>query len=293
MTHPAPADRMIGTAHGLRLHVRDWRPAAAVGEPVICLPGLARPLEDFTELAERLSSAEGGSRRVVAISARGRGQSDRDPDASRYDVKVEAADVLSVMDALSIPHGAVVGTSRGGIQAMALAAMRPGAVRALVLNDVGPVIDLRGLIRIRGYLGSTGAPANWTEATNLSRQMFADRFPALGDADFERLARRTWRESGDALEPNYDRALVNAFAGLDLERPVPPLWALFDAVAGAPTMVIRGERSDILSAASVAEMARRRPGLRIVEVPGQGHAPLLADRPTQDAIAAFLGAASV
>ena len=285
------ADRRIATIHGLRLHARDWSPTDPQGLPVVCLPGLARGLEDFTELAEHLASPAGGDRRVVAISARGRGLSDRDPVPARYDVRVEAGDVLAVADALGLAHAAAIGTSRGGLQAMALGALRPGFARAVVLNDVGPVVEPQGLLRIRGYLAAATAPRTWDEAETAVVDLFGARFPALGPAEFRRMARRTWRETPSGLEPLTDPALTRSLETLDLEKPLPTVWPLFDGLATVPVMAIRGETSDILSAATLRAMQARRPDLVILEVPGQGHAPQLADAPTLSAIAAFLQSA--
>ncbi|MFD1701866.1 alpha/beta fold hydrolase [Methylopila henanensis] len=284
----APQDRRVATIHGPSLHVRDWTPADAESPPVVCLPGLSRPLEDFTELAEHLASPEGGGRRVLAISARGRGLSDRDPDPKRYDVTVETGDILTVLDALGVGRAILVGTSRGGMQAMMLAAIRPSVVAGIVLNDIGPVIEPDGLIRIRDYLKERAAPRNWREATDAVAALMAERFTALGSTDFERIARRTWRQEGHEFVALADPALVRTFEGLDLTKPLPPLWTLFDALAATPLMAIRGSASDILSAETFAAMRARRPDMAAIEVPGEGHAPQLADRPTFDAIAAFV-----
>ncbi|GLK55482.1 pimeloyl-ACP methyl ester carboxylesterase [Methylopila capsulata] len=282
-------DRRIATTHGLRLHVRIWSPLEPRGLPVVCLPGLARGLEDFTELAEHLVSPVGGDRRVVAISARGRGLSDRDPIPARYDVRVEAGDVLAVADALGLAHAALIGTSRGGLQAMALGALRPGFGRAVILNDVGPVIELQGLLRIRRYLAAATAPRTWDEAETAVVDLFGARFPALGPDGFRRMARRTWREtSGGGLVPLADPALTRSLESLDLEKPLPTLWPLFDGLAGVPLMAIRGETSDILSAETLRAMKARRPDLVVLDVPGQGHAPQLGDPATLSAITAFL-----
>lgn len=289
---PVPIrDRRVATVHGLQLHVRDWRPLRPAGEVVLCLPGLTRPLEDFTELAERLSSPEGGGRRVVAVSMRGRGASDRDPDPRRYDVRVEIGDIVAVLDALGLAHGVVLGTSRGGLHAMALAAIRPGFASAVILNDIGPAIDARGLIRIRSYLSAAEALRDWDAATQATERLLSERFPALGRADFERIARRTWRDAADGLETQYDPKLIGAaFAGLDLEKPLPSVWPLFDALASVPLMAIRGEHSDILAPKTLEAMNARRPDMTIFESRGQGHAPQLADPEAFAAIEGFLAA---
>ncbi|GBD48501.1 alpha/beta fold hydrolase [Methylopila sp. Yamaguchi] len=284
-------DRRIATTHGLRLHVRAWSPPEPHGLPVVCLPGLARGLEDFNELADHLASPAGGGRHVVAISARGRGLSDRDPKPARYDVRVEASDVLAVADALGLAHAALIGTSRGGLQAMALGALRPGFGHAVILNDVGPVIEPQGLLRIRSYLAAATAPKTWDEAESAVVDLFGARFPALGPAEFRRMARRTWRETAEGgLAPLTDPALMRSLESLDLEKPLPTLWPLFDGMAGVPLMAIRGETSDILSRETLRAMKARRPDLVVLDVPGQGHAPQLGDPLTLAAVTAFLAA---
>jgi pimeloyl-ACP methyl ester carboxylesterase len=286
-----PVDRMVRAGDGLRLHVRDWAPPHPRGAPVVCLPGLARTAEDFEDLALHLASETGGSRRVIAISARGRGESDRDPDPGRYRMDVEAADALLVLDALSVSGPFLVGTSRGGLQAMTIAAIRTGFWRAAVLNDVGPVLEARGLRRIRDQISRAGRPRDWRAAEEQTAALNRAFFPSLTETDFARWARRTWREGADGLEPTCDPALARIFVGLDLDQPLPALWALFDALAGTPTMVVRGALSDVLSASAVSEMRTRRSDLAVHEVPDQGHAPLLGDRPTMEAIARFFDSA--
>lgn len=289
MSPPAIVDHRIAVADGLALHARDWRPERPSGAAALCLPGLSRPLDDFTELAEFLASPQGGNRRVIALSARGRGASDHDPDPKRYDVAVETGDVFATLAALDLTRVAVVGTSRGGLQAMMLAAMKPDALAAVVLNDVGPVVEAAGLARIRDYLSADVAPpTNWADAAERVAALMGPGFPALGQADFERVARRTWRETPDGLRPQSDPALVATFAALDLTKPLPALWPLFDALAKTPLMTVRGATSDILSRDTFAAMRARRPDMTAFETPGQGHAPQLADRPTLEAIRRFL-----
>jgi len=277
-------DLFVPVADGLTLHVRDHRPAGSRGAPVVCLPGMSRTLEDFDALAVRLA-ADG--RRTVSISARGRGLSDRDPDPSRYQLKIEAEDALLVLDRLEIERAHVIGTSRGGLQAMMIGALRPAALRSVVLNDIGPVVETDGLRRIRDSLADVASPVDFAEAAAGLAKRHGERFPALRHDDFEHWARRAWRETPEGLEPASDPALLSIFDGIDLDQPGPPIWPLFDTLAGAPLMVVRGEFSDILSEETVALMKARRP-VSVVVTAGQGHAPLLDDEPTLAAIAAFL-----
>jgi pimeloyl-ACP methyl ester carboxylesterase len=126
---------------------------AGCGLPVVCLPGLSRHSADFHELALALASDDDHPRRVLALDYRGRGRSDRDPNWRNYDVRVELNDVLQVLAATGVEQAVFVGTSRGGLITMALSAAQPAMIRAAVLNDIGPVIEGRGLARIRGYVG--------------------------------------------------------------------------------------------------------------------------------------------
>lgn len=280
-------DAFLAVAYGLKLHVREWRPDAPVGLPVVCLPGLARTLEDFVPLADALSAR---GRRVLAISARGRGLSDRDPDPSRYQLVVESNDVIALLDGLGITRAVFVGTSRGGLQSMMIAALRPALPHAVVLNDIGPVIEREGLMRIRDALMDASVPADHVDGAARLRAAHGHRFPALTDEDWSRWSRRAWRDAPDGLEPACDPALSSTVASIDFDQPLAPLWPLFDALAAIPVMIVRGERSDILSEASLGELQARRPDLEVHVTPGQGHAPLLDDQPAMEAIARFLEA---
>src|SRR5262252_9532344 len=141
----------VSAQDGLRLHVRAHGARTSRALPVVCLPGLARTAADFDTLAVALASDR--ERRVLALDYRGRGKSDYDRKPANYNLQVELADVLSVLTALGIGRAAFVGTSRGGILTMLLAVARPAGLAGCVLNYIGPVIDLEGLIRIKGYVG--------------------------------------------------------------------------------------------------------------------------------------------
>jgi pimeloyl-ACP methyl ester carboxylesterase len=226
---------------------------------------------------------------VIALDYRGRGLSDYDRDPANYTLQTELADVLAVATALDCLPAVFVGTSRGGILAMVLAALRPTALAGVVLNDIGPVIEPKGLMRIKGYVGKLPQPRTFEEAAEILRRLFDAQFPALTQADWLASARRTFKEDKGRLVPTYDVNLAKTMAGFDLERPLPPLWKEFDALRHVPVMAIRGANSDLLSAETLAAMGARHPALETLEVADQGHAPLLADADTISRIADFVG----
>ena len=273
----------ISAADGLRLHARDYGERFWQTTPVICLPGLARTSADFHELAVRLSTDSQAPRRVVACDMRGRGRSEYDPKPANYDVAIEAADILSVMAAVGVVKAAFIGASRGGLQIMALAAMRPTVIAGTVLVDIGPVIEGKGLARIKGYVGKLPSVPNLSEATAMLKRLAGAQFPAWSDAQWNRMAERSFRQSSSGLLPDYDPELASTLGAIDLEVPLPTLWPFFKALAHAPLLAIRGGNSDILSAATLAEMARRHPDCETLTIEGEGHvpdvgAPLLAGR---------------
>ena len=264
--------------------------ASGIGSttPVICLPGLARTSADFHELALRLSTDARVPRRVVACDMRGRGRSEYDARPANYDLAVEADDILTVMAAMGVVKAAFVGASRGGLQTMVLAAMRPTVIAGSVLVDIGPVIEGKGLARIKGYVGKLPRVGDMEEATALLKRLGAAQFPAWSDAQWSLMARRSFRQTPTGLLPDYDPALAGTLGTIDLEAPLPTLWPFFEALAHAPLLAIRGGNSDILSPATLSEMARRHPDCETVTIEGEGHvpdvgAPLLASR-----VAAFI-----
>ncbi len=273
---------------GLKLHARDYGERSSRRLPIVCLAGLTRNAIDFHDLAMALSRHRHRPRRVVSIDLRGRGLSDHDRDWRNYEPRIEVADVMDQLAALGVAHGIVVGTSRGGLIAMGLAAARPGLLKGVVLNDIGPVIDAQGLIRIRSYVGKLPPPRSMDEAVDILRRISDARFPGLSDEDWLALARGSWTETNDRLVPSYDTNLFRGLAALDLEAPLPPIWPYFKALAGVPVLAIRGENSDLLSPATLEAMAAAHPRLETLTVPGQGHAPLLRDAPTIARILSFV-----
>ncbi len=273
---------------GLALFARDYGPHLSSGIPLVCLPGLTRNSADFHEMAVHFSRDVKPARRVLALDYRGRGRSGYDTDWQKYDVRVEAGDVLAVLTAAGIEQAIFVGTSRGGIIAMVLGVMRPGAIKGVVLNDIGPVINGQGLARIRQYVGKLPQPTDYAQAVDILKQYSSERFPAFSLQDWERMARRTWKQTAAGLMPDYDLLLMKGLAALDLEQPLPDFWAPFTGLAPFPMLSIRGANSDLFSAETQAEMSRRHPDCTVLVVEGQGHAPSLSDIPSLAAITRFV-----
>ena len=244
----------------------------------MCLRGFARTAADFHELALALATDEARPRRVLALDYRGRGLSGYDREWSNYDIRIELDDLIQMLAAVGIEQAVFVGTSRGGLLTMALGAARPALIRGVVMNDVGPVLDARGLIKIRGYVGKLPVPRSYQEGAEILKRLGDRQFTAFGDAEWEMMARRTWTDRNGTFAPDYDPNLMKVLEALDLEAPLPILWNYFEGLAHLPMLAIRGANSDLMAPETLAEMAARHPDCETCTVPGQGHAPLLGSR---------------
>ena len=276
--------RFVTAQDGLKLHVRVYGAITSTALPVLCLPGLARTSADFDVLARALSP----ERQVFAMDCRGRGRSDYDRNAANYNLKIELNDILAVLTALGIERAVFVGTSRGGILTMLSAVARPRVIAGAVLNDIGAVIEAAGLMRIKGYVGKLPQPLDWNDAAEMLRRLFGAHFPKLTSDDWAAFARRTFAERDGKLVPSYDPKLSQILAGVDAEHPLPALWKEFGALAGMPLLVVRGANSDLLSPETVEAMRAAHPGLQVLEVPDQGHAPLLMESDVISRIGKFI-----
>jgi pimeloyl-ACP methyl ester carboxylesterase len=288
-TREAGRDLFINSQDGLRLHVRDYGDRTAPRLPVVCLPGLARTVEDFATLAPALANDPARPRRVLAIDSRGRGQSDYDSNPDNYTVAVELGDVVTVLTALDVGPAVFVGSSRGGLITMLMGVTHLTAIAGVVLHDIGPVIEQTGLMRIKSYVGKLPQPGSFADGAEILQRLFGAQFPKFTFDLWLAAAHRTWQMKDGALVTTYDVRLARTLADVDLAQPPPPLWNAFDALANVPILVIRGAKSDILSAATVEAMAVRHPGLEIIEVPDQGHVPAF-DRTIITRVAQFVAA---
>jgi pimeloyl-ACP methyl ester carboxylesterase len=270
--------RQVSAWDGLQLMVHDW-PGDPARPPILCLPGLVRTGGDFADMAQ----AAAGGRRVVAVDYAGRGGSDRARDVRRYGPEACVRDILDIVAALHLNNPLVIGTSFGGLLALGLAAARPGLMRAVILNDVGPELGKEGFYFVRSFVGYDPACATLEECAALLRA----RLPPLSletDADWRRMAELTYRLGQDGrYHPQWDTRLTELLAG-----PVPDLWPLWQAMWHRPVLLIRGAVSNILLPATVLRMQATRPDMKLVTVPGVGHAPTLAEPVALAAIVAFL-----
>jgi pimeloyl-ACP methyl ester carboxylesterase len=286
------ASAFVTAQDGLRLHVRSYGSRAACALPVVCLPGLARTAADFDPLAAALAADPANPRLVLVLDHRGHGQSEYDRNPDNYTLPVALADLLAVVIALEIAPAIFLGTSYGGLLAMMLAVWRPAAIAGVILNDIGPVIEPQGLLRIKSYVGKLPVPRSFEEGADILRWWFDAQFPKLAAQDWIALARRTWREHRGRLVPDYDPKVARTLQGADLQH-LPTLWTHFDALARVPLMVIRGARSDMLASTTLDAMLSRRSELDIAVVADQGHAPLLDEPKLIRRIAAFVASCDV
>ena len=280
------AEYWFDSHDGLRLYSRVYASAAADAAVVLCLHGLMRNSRDFGELAVHLAARH----RVIVPDMRGRGLSARDPNFNNYQIPVYLQDVLTLLAGLGAAHASIIGTSMGGLMAMLLAATQPKLVSRIVLNDVGPEVDPRGLERIRGYAGRAAPVRSWAEAAAQVRADYGAAWPNLSDARWDEIARLSYRANAQGV-PEVDADPLIREPLRDTSRAAPDLWPLWGALARVPILAIRGAHSDILSVTTLARMQRGKPDLQVLQVANRGHAPLLDEPECVAAIDRFLAAA--
>ena len=287
---PAIREVTYSATDGLGLFARDYGDRSSPWLPVVCLPGLTRKSRDFHELAVHLSTHRHRPRRVIAFDYRGRGRSQWDKNSDNYNPLIEMGDVFDGMARLGIPRAVVVGTSRGGIIGMLMGVARPQTVAALILNDIGPAIEARGLARIKSYIGRTPVPDDWTDAAHIQRRLHGGQFTAWADAEWDVFAHLTYRDDGGRPVIDHDPALARTLEGIELDQPIPTMWDEFRALKAIPILVLRGENSDLLSAETVAAMTAEHPRIDALTIIGEGHAPMLRAGQLLNRISAFITA---
>ncbi len=272
------------TADGLTLAYRDYDSAGDALTPVLCLAGLTRNARDFEDIAAHLAQ----TRRVICPDMRGRGASAWDENWKNYAIPVETGDVLALCRQLGLKQVVLIGTSRGGLIANMIAVMQPALLKGVVLNDVGPELDPRGLARIMAYVGQQNAtPASWAEAMQGLRRVNGDTFD-MGDADWMKMTRAIYRDEAGQPVLDHDPRIGDAIRASVSESVSVDPWAIFAAFQAMPMLVIRGEGSDILSRETVNRMAAQHPACSMAEIPKRGHAPFLNEPEAVRAIDSFL-----
>jgi len=264
------SDGYWSSSDGLRLHYRDYAGSES-RPPIICIPGLTRNARDFDGIAERLA----GDWRLICVDLRGRGESGYARDVATYKPLTYLADVEALIAGLGLDRFVPFGTSLGGLITMLLAAAGTDRIAGALINDIGPVIDSRGLERIRGYVGRSHSWPTWVHAARFFAEMQGDIFPRWKLDQWLVFAKRLCKLTpGGRITFDYDMRIAEPFrqpggdSGFDL-------WPAFNSLAGIPTLVVHGEISDLLTPETVAAMKAANPALESVTVPNVGHAPTL------------------
>ena len=280
-------DCYLALPDGLRFHYRDY-PGPADKPPLLCLHGLTRNARDFAQFAERYSPGW----RTIVVDFRGRGLSDYDPQPERYTPLTYAADVRHLLDQLEIDRAVFVGTSLGGLVTMAIAATTPRRIAAAILNDVGPDVAPGGVDRILGYVGKDRRFHTWDEAAHAVAEIQRAAFEHYSHDDWVAMAKRNCRQEGGEIRFDYDMAIAEPFKTLG-PTPTVDLWPFFAALAEKPLLVVRGEKSDLLTAETAAKMKQVAPRMRLATVAGVGHAPHLDEPEAVAAIDDFLSSIAI
>lgn len=281
-------EHYIAAADGVKTFVLELPPIGTeTGPPVVCLHGLSRNHRDFEDIFEFLQS---NGRRVFAFDIRGRGKSDWDKIAANYNPLTYFQDVSTACAQLGIAKAVFIGTSMGGIISMLLGAYNPQLVAGIVLNDVGPEVAPEGIERIKSYIGEAARFNNWNEAAEAIKQIAVYAFPKRAeDNDFWlSFANKTCVEKDGAIFFNYDPAIKQGLSDQDEKTAAPTLWPQFEMLKNIDIAIVRGENSDILTREIVQKMIAIKPDLQVFEVPNVGHAPILDEKESLEAISFML-----
>ncbi|MBR7801577.1 alpha/beta fold hydrolase [Undibacterium fentianense] len=273
---------------GLRLYARDYPMQQAKSSlPVVCIHGLTRNSADFDELAPWLASL---GRRVIAVDVRGRGKSEHAVKVDHYHPWVYANDIVSLCQHLQISQAIFIGTSMGGLITMTLALRKQGLIAAAILNDVGPVLSVKGLNRIASYAGGGNRFQNWDEARTYIKEINQSAFPNNSDAEWDKWARRAFAMNPQGqLELQYDPLIAMPLKTGKLKATSWLIrWAFRRLTKRRPCLLVRGAISDLLEPTQAEMMRQMAPNLDYVEVPEVGHAPMLTEQAAKQAIQTFL-----
>ncbi len=252
------------TSDGLNLAYED----DGEGPAVLCLAGLTRTHRDFDDMLPHIKGA-----RLIRMDYRGRGESEWDKNPLNYSVPIEARDAIELLDHLDIEKAAIIGSSRGGIIGMFLAATAKARLSGVFLNDVGPEIDRADLGRIVAYIGKNPPWRDYLQAA----KMLPAEMEGFANIPPERWlleATHHWRQTPFGLVNRYDPAL-RISTEATFNGPEVDLWPLFEALDGLSVALLRGENSRLLTPDAVRRMQAHRPDVMFSQVPDRAHIPLL------------------
>ncbi|MEM8919051.1 MAG: alpha/beta hydrolase [Pseudomonadota bacterium] len=272
---------------GLKLHYRDYS-GASDRLPVICIPGLTRNARDFANLPDLLTQKpDHEPRRTIMVDLRGRGESEYAKDSSTYNAKSYVADIVRLMEQQAIPKAVFFGTSLGGIVTMLLARKHGDRVGGVLLNDIGPELDPAGLQRIGDYVGQGRSFETWAHAGRDLAATSGDIFPDFKLQDWIDFAKKVYRmNSSGRIKLDYDMKISEPFNSQGDGSKA--LWDAMTAMKDIPTLIIRGELSDLFAAATANRMLGMLDQGELATVPRAGHAPTLEEPAALDAIAGML-----
>lgn len=254
------------------------------GTPVLCLAGLTRNMDDFDPVVTKFSNHA----QIIRLDSRGRGASDFDPNPQNYTIPQEAFDALALLDHLNLDRTAVIGTSRGGLIAMVLAATAKHRLSGVLLNDIGPELDPTGLAHIMDYLGRPCAFTSFEDAAERLPRALGAQFPNVSHSEWLNYAKRSWTAGPDRLQLRYDPKLREAIEAQGASGDAPDLWPLFHALSDLPLAALRGANSNLLTPDCWVKMKAARPDMIAAEVPDRGHVPFLDEVESTATIAAFI-----
>ncbi len=283
MSEKAWSDGYWQSADGLTLHYRDYA-GREDRPPILCIPGLTRNARDFEPIADAFA----GEWRVICAELRGRGESDYAKDTATYLPIIYAEDIAALIAELGVQQVVAVGTSLGGIVTSLMAAQDASRFAGVVLNDIGPVIEAEGLERIKEYVGQGRSFPTWMHAARALREQNGSTYPDFTISEWLRLAKRVMAVGNSGrIAWDYDMRIAEPFEASD-GQPEFDMWPAFRALGGRPSLVLRGELSDILAHETLAQMEREIDGLQSLTVARTGHVPTLDEPEVQAAIASLL-----
>jgi pimeloyl-ACP methyl ester carboxylesterase len=277
------SDKYWASSDGLRLHYRDYA-GSDDRPPIICIPGLTRNARDFDGVADRLSP----SWRVICVDLRGRGESQHARDPMTYVPGTYVQDIEALIAELKLDRFILFGTSLGGLVTMLLSLDHKAQIAGALINDIGPVIDLSGLDRIKNYVGRSQSWPTWLHAARHFSENFHDVYPKWSLDQWLIFAKRVCKlSSGGRIVFDYDMRIAEPFKVPGGETGFDP-WVAFRGLSDIPLLAVRGELSDLLTADTMAKMHAEMPLMESVTVPNVGHAPTLDEPEAVEAMERLL-----